>query len=65
MHRLLAIISWSGISLLLIMQISEALSSNILYRCRRAAALTDGKYTAPLVCIYCLLLACSEDGEDG
>lgn len=58
------IISESGISLLLIMQISGALSSNILYRCRRAAALTDGKYTAPLVCIYCLLLALLR-GEKG
>lgn len=54
-HRLLVIISWSGMSLLLIMQISGAPRPSILCRCRPAAAPTDGKYAAPLGWIYCLL----------
>lgn len=49
-------------SLLLIMQISGALSPSILCRCGLAAALTDGEYTTPLGWIYCLLLACVEAG---
>lgn len=51
-------------SLLLIMQISGALSPSILCRCGLAAALTDGEYTTPLGWIYCLLLACVEAGAD-
>lgn len=64
MHRLLVIISWSGMSLLLIMQISGAPRPSILCRCGPAAAPTDGKYTAPLGWIYCLLLARGEAGAD-
>lgn len=63
-HRLLVIISWSGMSLLLIMQISGAPRPSILCRCGPAAAPTDGKYTTPLGWIYCLLLAFAEAGAD-
>lgn len=63
-NPLLAIISWSGMSLLLIMQISGTLGPSILCRCGLAAALTDGEYTTPLGWIYCLLLACVEAGAD-
>lgn len=63
-HRLLMIISWSGMSLLLIMQISGAPRPSILCRCGPAAAPTDGKYTTPLGWIYCLFLAFGEAGAD-
>lgn len=59
-HRSLEIISWSGMSLLLIMQISGAPRASILCRCGPAAAPTDGKYTTPLGWIYCLHPACRE-----
>lgn len=63
-HRLLVIISWSGMSLLLIMQISGAPRPSILCRCGPAAAPTDGECAAPLGSIYCLLLAFGEAGAD-
>lgn len=63
-HRLLVIISWSGMSLFLIMQISGAPLPSILCRCGPAAAPTDGEYTTPLGWIYCLLLAFGEAEAD-
>jgi len=47
------------------MQISEAARADILYRCRRAAALTDGGYTDLSLRLHCLHSNCSWGGWGG
>lgn len=43
------------------MQITEAPRSSILYRCKGAAALTDGGYTDLSLCLHCLHSDCLGD----